>query len=103
MSRKSRQGSPPPQAQKPGVLPLQANFSQGLALHQQGRLADAERIYAKVMQRQPNHFDAVLMLGVIALQACPGLAVVARRQQQFLVSNIAIVSPKTAGWMEICI
>jgi tetratricopeptide (TPR) repeat protein len=45
-----------------------AQFSQGAALHQQGKLADAERIYREVLQRQPNHFDALHLLGVIALQ-----------------------------------
>jgi tetratricopeptide (TPR) repeat protein len=43
-------------------------FSQGFALHQQGKLADAERIYREVLQYQPNHFDALHLLGVIALQ-----------------------------------
>jgi len=66
--RKSQRGGPPPQAQKPGDLPLQAKFSQGVALHRQGRLADAERIYAEVLQKLPNHFDAMHLLGVIALQ-----------------------------------
>jgi tetratricopeptide (TPR) repeat protein len=43
-------------------------FSQGFALHQQGKLADAERIYREVLQYQPDHFDALHLLGVIALQ-----------------------------------
>jgi tetratricopeptide (TPR) repeat protein len=43
-------------------------FSQGFALHQQGKLAEAQRIYEEVLQQQPNHFDALHMLGVIALQ-----------------------------------
>jgi tetratricopeptide (TPR) repeat protein len=40
----------------------------GLAFHQQGRLADAERIYGEVVQHTPNHFDALHLLGVIAYQ-----------------------------------
>jgi protein O-GlcNAc transferase len=47
---------------------LQALFDQGLALHQQGRLADAERLYREVLRRQPNHFGALHLLGVIAVQ-----------------------------------
>jgi hypothetical protein len=43
-------------------------FDQGLALHHQGKLSDAERAYAEVLQHQPNHFDALHLLGVIALQ-----------------------------------
>ena len=58
----------PPQAQTPGVLPLQAKFKQGVTLHQQGKLADAERLYAEALQQKPNHFDAMHLLGVIALQ-----------------------------------
>ena len=56
------------QAQNPAALALQAKFEQGMALHQQGKLADAERIYREVLQQQPNHFDALHLLGVIALQ-----------------------------------
>ena len=64
----SRRDGPPPQAQTPGVLPLQAKFKQGVALYQQGKLADAERTCAEVLQQQPNHFDAMHLLGVIAFQ-----------------------------------
>ena len=62
-------GNAEPQAQKPAAVALQAKFEQGMALHQQGRLADAERIYREVLQQQPNHFDALHQLGLIALQA----------------------------------
>ena len=49
-------------------MALQAKFNQGMALHQQGKLADAERSYGEVLQQQPDHFDALHLLGVIALQ-----------------------------------
>jgi tetratricopeptide (TPR) repeat protein len=39
-----------------------------VALHQEGRLAEAERSYQAVLQQQPNHFDALHLLGVVALQ-----------------------------------
>ena len=39
-----------------------------MALHRQGNLADAERCYTEVLQRQPDHFDALHLLGVIARQ-----------------------------------
>jgi protein O-GlcNAc transferase len=45
-----------------------AGFRQGLSLHQQGRLADAEYIYQQVLQQQPDHHEALHLLGVIALQ-----------------------------------
>src|SRR5215471_14479559 len=57
-----------PDAQKPAAAALQAKLNQGTALHRQGKLADAERCYGEVLQRQPDHFDALHLLGVIALQ-----------------------------------
>jgi tetratricopeptide (TPR) repeat protein len=57
-----------PQVESPAATALQASFNQGLALHQQGKLADAERIYREVLRQQPNHFDALHLLGVIAVQ-----------------------------------
>jgi predicted O-linked N-acetylglucosamine transferase (SPINDLY family) len=47
---------------------LQSRFRQGLALHRQGDLAAAERIYLDVLQREPQHFDSLHMLAVVALQ-----------------------------------
>jgi protein O-GlcNAc transferase len=47
---------------------VQAKFNQALALHQRGRLVDAERIYSEVLRQQPDHFDALHLLGVIATQ-----------------------------------
>jgi tetratricopeptide (TPR) repeat protein len=55
-------------AQKPATAALQAKFSEATAAHQQGKLADAERIYGDILQQQPNHFDALHRLGVIAAQ-----------------------------------
>jgi tetratricopeptide (TPR) repeat protein len=61
-------GDARPQAQNPAAASLQDRFMQGVALHQQLKLADAERIYIEVLQHQPNHFDALHLLGVIAIQ-----------------------------------
>jgi tetratricopeptide (TPR) repeat protein len=41
---------------------------QGLALHQRGQLAQAQTKYEEILRVQPRHFDALNMLGVIALQ-----------------------------------
>jgi tetratricopeptide (TPR) repeat protein len=57
-----------PQTQTAAAMALHAKFNQGLAVHQQGKLADAARIYGEVLQQQPNHFDALHLLGVIAAQ-----------------------------------
>jgi tetratricopeptide (TPR) repeat protein len=54
--------------QEPESAAPEARVRQALALHQQGRLADAEHGYQDVLRQQPNHFDATYLLGVIALQ-----------------------------------
>lgn len=41
----------------------------GLEIHRKGRLAHAQKVYEDVLNLQPNHFDALHMLGVIAAQA----------------------------------
>ena len=53
---------------KNSAIALQAKLNQGMELHRQEKLADAERCYGEVLQRQPNNFDALHLLGVIALQ-----------------------------------
>lgn len=58
-----------PQAQALDPASIQAKVQQGLHLHQQGRFADAERVYREVLQHAPNHFDALHLLGVLGLQA----------------------------------
>jgi tetratricopeptide (TPR) repeat protein len=47
---------------------LQQKFDEGLGLHRQGKLAEAERIYSEILQQRPNHFHVLHLLGVIALQ-----------------------------------
>ena len=41
---------------------------EGLGHHQAGRLTDAERIYRAVLAADPNHVDALHLLGVVASQ-----------------------------------
>jgi protein O-GlcNAc transferase len=45
-----------------------AEFRQGLGYHQQGKLVEAERHYDAALKSQPDNFEALHMLGVIALQ-----------------------------------
>ncbi|MGO9329636.1 MAG: tetratricopeptide repeat protein [Steroidobacteraceae bacterium] len=59
--------SAPPLAQNPAAM-VQAKFNQGLALHKHGKLPEAERVYGEILRRQPNHFGALHMFGVIAVQ-----------------------------------
>jgi Tfp pilus assembly protein PilF len=52
-----------------GRMTVQEEFESGRSHHQAGRLAEAERIYRQVLARQPDHADALHLLGVLALQA----------------------------------
>ena len=69
VNRRSKMGSRCSRRQLlPAAAALQAKLNQGMALHRRGKLADAERCYEEVLQRQPDHFDALHLLGVIARQ-----------------------------------
>ncbi len=54
-------------SENPPVDP-NALFNHGLALHRAGQVDKAEAIYRHVLSLHPMHFDALHMLGVIALQ-----------------------------------
>lgn len=43
-------------------------IQQAVTLHQNGRLDDAEQLYAKILQEQHDHFDALHLLGVLMHQ-----------------------------------
>ena len=43
-------------------------FKHGVSLHKQGKVEQAKQIYEQVLVKQPKHFDALHMLGVLALQ-----------------------------------
>ena len=47
---------------------VQTLFAQGIALHEQGQLAQAQAFYEQVLNIQPHYFDAIHMCGVIACQ-----------------------------------
>ncbi len=55
--------------QKPPPLNVPQAFAQGLALHHQGRLAEAEPFYAAVLAARPDHIDALQMMGLVKLAA----------------------------------
>src|SRR5256885_7880299 len=48
-------------------------LQQAISLHQQGRLADAEPLYRQILAKQPAHFDALHLLGVVRMQQGRGL------------------------------
>ena len=47
---------------------ISTQIQQGLALHLQGNLKEAQTIYEQVIRISPNNFDALRLLGVIFLQ-----------------------------------
>src|SRR5262245_59360995 len=51
-----------------GSSSMDARLSEGLAHHQAGRWADADRCYPVVRSRDPRDADALHLLGVIAYQ-----------------------------------
>jgi tetratricopeptide (TPR) repeat protein len=53
---------PPPQSSLTQIV------EQALAFHRQGRLDDAEKIYARVLKSYPDHFDALHLLGMLRHQ-----------------------------------
>ena len=47
---------------------LDQSFNEALALHRQGKLRDAEKIYMRVLKAAPDHFDALNLLGTVKVQ-----------------------------------
>lgn len=54
---------------------------EGLQLHQGGRLADAEAIYRKVLDKQPSHAAANHLMGLVLLQRGDAAGAVMRLQR----------------------
>jgi tetratricopeptide (TPR) repeat protein len=51
-----------------GPMTIQQQLESGASHHQAGRLAEAERIYRRILAQQPEHAVAMHLLGVIAHQ-----------------------------------
>ena len=73
----SRRGAEPFGQQAKSSLPdpalahsseLTSTFNQALALHRDGRLANAEQLYRQILTVQPDHFDSLHLLGCIYQQ-----------------------------------
>lgn len=47
---------------------IQSRLQQAISAHQRGKLGQAEAIYKEILAIQPEHFDALHLLGTIALQ-----------------------------------
>ena len=52
---------------KTGSFNVPQALSQALALHGQGRLAEAERLYSAILAVRPDNIDALQMLGLVKL------------------------------------
>ncbi|MBW8760381.1 MAG: tetratricopeptide repeat protein [Burkholderiales bacterium] len=68
------------------VSPAAAQLNQAVALHQAGRLDEAATAYEQLLQQFPGQFDAMHLLGVIALQR-GDLAAAERQITQALASK----------------
>jgi len=52
----------------PSRFNIQLTMQEAVALHQQGRLREAEKLYARVLKAAPDHVDALHLLGLIKAQ-----------------------------------
>ncbi len=57
-----------PRAAQPDPAAVAAPFAQALALHQAGRLVEAEAIYRRILEAEPGHFDSLHNVGLIYYQ-----------------------------------
>ncbi len=55
-------------SQKPTLLDFGQSLNEALALQRQGRLREAEKIYARVLKAAPGNFDALNLLGAVKAQ-----------------------------------
>jgi tetratricopeptide (TPR) repeat protein len=59
---------PAPRSLYPSESNIQDELSNALRHHQSGQLEQAARIYQSILDQQPDHADALHLLGVVALQ-----------------------------------
>jgi tetratricopeptide (TPR) repeat protein len=62
MNRTNKPGQEVPLSSPPSV---EHAFEEALNLHRAGRLDEAEKLYLKVLEAQPDHFNSFRLLGVI--------------------------------------
>src|ERR1035437_4067628 len=53
---------------QPPRFNVSQTMQEAVALHQQGRLREAEKLYARVLKAAPEHFDALHLLGLAKAQ-----------------------------------
>jgi tetratricopeptide (TPR) repeat protein len=83
-------------SQNPGALDLGQSMNEALALQRQGRLGEAEKIYARVLKAAPDNFDALNLLSTV--KARLGRMGEAHR----LLSAAVKINPRAAGaWINL--
>jgi tetratricopeptide (TPR) repeat protein len=83
-------------SQKPAPFNLGQSFNEALALHRQGELRDAEKIYTRVLKAAPDHFDALNLLGTVKAQL--GRLGEAHR---LLTTAVKITPQAPQGWVNL--
>ncbi|MDP1585630.1 MAG: tetratricopeptide repeat protein [Bradyrhizobium sp.] len=76
-------------------LNVPQTLAQALALHQQGKLAEAGQLYAAILAVRPDHIDALQMMGLVRLAAGQpaealrliGAAMASRKTPQILLNH----------------
>src|SRR5436305_14617405 len=71
-------------------VPIPQLFAWAITHHQAGRLAEAQRLYRQILQRDPNHADALHLLSILAHSAGHAKAAIE------LVERAIAVSPRVA-------
>jgi Tfp pilus assembly protein PilF len=97
---KNRSSKPARQAPplSPATIAISAKLQRAIAAHQQGDLQQAGVLYLEILEVEPNHFDALHLLGVYALQsgdpqaACDliGRAVEVEPNEALAYSNLGV-------------
>ncbi len=77
-------------------LNVQQTMQEAVALHQQGRLREAEKLYARVLKAAPEHFDALHLLGLIKAQADK-----AGEAYRLMSAAVKINSQAPDAWMNL--
>ncbi len=83
-------------AHQTGPFNLGQAFNEAVELHRQGRLREAEKIYARVLKAAPDHFDALNLLGTV--KARLGSMGEAHR---LLAAAVKINPRAPAGWSNL--
>jgi len=67
--------------------PLGSLFALALQRHQEGKLAEADRLYQEILARDPGHFDALHLSGVVAHQTGRNDVAVALIDRAIAINN----------------